>query len=916
MKKALALLLSVIFVLSGSLMVLAETTPTPESKAVSMTDEVSGPKAAITVDKEFGTESLQLQVDIPVDGEYTVGMLYKSIDDAMAEIEVGLKVDGNYLDPEAEELHFPRMWMDYNKEDCVDDFGNEYAAQQVPYDDYYYNIAMTEASEGEEALLIPLTAGIHTIELLPLKGSFALKELVFAQPQDVAAYEKPASDAPKYDGPNVVLEGEDAYVKSSYFLVGKTDSSSVTVTPNNAHKNLINYVGGGNWKESGDTLCWETPELEAGYYQIGFSYRQNGVIGGKTYRTLTIDGQVPFAEAEEIGFGYDDNWQQEIYGNEDGEPYLIWLSEGKHRIALTVTAGAVAELRNELRETIADLGEMYMDISMITGEEVDIYRDYELFSQIPNMEERLTAMRDSLVSIADALTEITGEKNGSQRSVIMNMVQALNLMLENKFEAHRYKKYYYTNYCSTSSVLQDLSSMPLSLDRIVLTKEDAEDPFDTSSWWEQTMYSVTRFFDSFTRDYSGVSSADGESEGLTIWVNWGRDQAQVLSALIDRSFTPQTGIEVDIKLTNATVIQATISGNGPDLLLQRTRSDAVNLGMRDVLYDLSEFEDCDEVLERFHEGAELPYRYQDALYALPDTQTFYMMFYRTDIFEDMGLEVPETWDDFQQVTKLLMRNNMSVWLNNAANTSDALAQTGVGSINVFPSMLMQRGQSLYEEGGKSTTLLDAETMEVFKYWTDYYTKLKIPTQLDFYNRFRTGTTPLGIMPYSLYTTLVVTASEIEGQWAMTKIPGTLQEDGSISHVSSGGGTGCSILKQTKNPEAAWEFLKWWTSDETQRTYSNDVEAVLGPTGRIALANKQALSELTWEDGMWEEIEEAWEWVEEVPEYPGSYYVSRSIYQGYWNVVNDRENVKDVLMEFGKEANDEITRKWQQYQDRK
>ena len=91
---------------------------------------------------------------------------------------------------------------------------------------------------------------------------------------------------------------------------------------------------------------------------------------------------------------------------------------------------------------------------------------------------------------------------------------------------------------------------------------------------------------------------------------------------------------------------------------------------------------------------------------------------------------------------------------------------------------------------------------------------------------------------------------------------------------------------------------------------------MGPTGRVALSNVEALKNLSWEPEHLEEVVSAWENVEEVPEYPGSYYVARSIYQAYWNVVNSNKNSKDMLMKFGKEANDEIARKWNQYTNRR
>lgn len=935
MKKYLALFLCIVLVLSSCIIV-SNATNTGEGAIQEEVQEdliieqddgtyaeylntyVASPMASedieIQLNKLLSSEPLTFNVEAPSDGFYHVGMSYMAVDDAMGDLEVGMQIDDNYPYTAAKEFMFPRMWKDAEQENNVDDYGNEFSAQQIPYDDFYFNITANGNSEEGEDYLIHLSKGVHKITLVATKGKMQIENFTFVAPEQLEIYKEPSKLDLLYSGKPIVLEGEDAVIKSNYFLAGKTDTASVKVTPHNPKVNVINYIGGGNWKHLGDTIVWETPELEAGYYQLGFSFRQNQVIGGKTYRTLTVDGETPFKEAKTIGFAYDDDWQQKIYSDKNETPYLIYLSEGKHEIALKVTSGETSEVRTILMDAVAAIGDLYIDITVITGEKVDTYRDYELFKQIPDMEERLTTMRTQLTDAAKLLQDITGEESGSNYSVIMNMVEVIDQMLDNKFEAHRYKQYYYDTYCSVSSVLQDMRNMPLDLDKIVLTQSGEEEPFEKAGFFEGIWFGIMRFFMSFIRDYNGVSSSS-EADSITIWVNWGRDQAQVLSSLVKRSFTPETGINVNIQLTNASIIQATLSGNGLDCILQHSRSEPVNLAMRGVLYDLRQFEDCEDVLERFQDGAEIPYCYKDGLYALPDTQSFYMMFYRKDIFNEYNLKVPETWEDFEETSKLLMRHNMSVWLQNTPATNTAQVNAGVGSNNVFPSLLLQRGLSLYSEDGKSTTLLSSDSMETFEYWTNYYTKLKLPITQDFYNRFRVGTTPMGIMPYTFYTTLKTAAPEIDGLWGMTEIPGTVCEDGTISHISSGGGTGCAILQQTDNPEAAWEFLKWWTSADTQRTFSNDVESILGPSGRVALANVEAISGLEWDDGAVDELLNAWSNVVEIPEYPGSYYVSRSIYQGFWNVVNDQQNPKNMLMRYGKEADQEIERKWLQYQER-
>ena len=858
---------------------------------------------------------IEFEINVPETGNYYIGMNYKSMDNIMSDFRIGLKIDNAFPFDKAQKLDFPRMWCDEKGKNLFDDMGNEFAAQQVQYEGYFYNEAIDETAQDGDRYVVNLKAGAHKVTIVPVVGKMEIDYFKFAAVAEPKKYTAPTDKDKIYSGEPIIIEGEKATIKSSYFLVGQGNTSSTKISPQSAEKRLINYIGGGNWSSVGDTLVWETPELKEGYYKLGFSFSQETVIGGKSYRILEIDGEVPFAEASQVGFKYHTDWQQSFFEDEKSNPYLVYFSEGKHTISLKVTAGEMGKVRKLLSDAVAELGNLYVDMTKITGETVDIYRDYELFKQIEDMEQRLTSIRKMLVEAGELLLEITDETTGSNYSVINNMVLAIDNMLNNKYEAHRHKSYYYTNYCSVSSVLQDLALMPLSLDKIILCAVDDEKPFEKRGFFENIIFSCKRFFVSFANDYNSVSDAGDSEDAVTIWVNWGRDQAQVLTSLVDRSFTPKTGIDVDIKLVNASVIQATLSGKGPDCFLMHSRSEPVNLALRGVLYDLTKFDDYKQVLERFQEGADKPYWYKDGLYALPDTQIFYVMFYRTDILEEYGIKVPETWDEFDLAAKLLMKNNMSVALPTTVAV-DATTAGGIGSNNIYPTLMLQSGIPIYKEDGKQTNLLSSEAMVVFEKWTNYYTKMSFPKTLDFYNRFRVGTTPLGIFSYSLYNTLMVAAPEIKGLWDFTAIPGTMRSDGTISHAGAGGGTACSILNASKNPKNAWEFLKWWTSSDTQLNYSNNIESILGPTGRVALANVEAIKGLAWEDDSLDSLLNAWDSVEEIPEYPGSYYVARSIYQAFWNVVNANMNTKDMLIKFGKEADDEISRKWEQYTNRK
>lgn len=868
-----------------------------------------------TVSLTVNKKPITFVVEIPETGYYDLGFSYKAL--SRDTIIFSAAVDGAVPFAEAEKFTLYGIYVNENGDLYREDgSGNQFAPKQVPDEEFYFDTVKDITKWSVDDYLFYLTAGKHTFTLMPKKGGFAVESVRLSMPSSAPKYTAPSDKSLYYKGDRIEIQGESAIRKTSYWLSAKSDNSSVDVTPNSTTKILANYIGGGNWKTPGETIVWETPELKEGYYKIGFSYRQSAVLGAKVYRSLKIDGETPFKELNAVGFGYSYNWQQMFFSDKSGAPYLIYIpSDGVHTISLEVVPGEVEAVRNALKKAVADLGDLYVDITMITGETVDVYRDYNLFEQISDMQKRLKSIYFTLNNASTELKTITGEKSGSYISIINNMMQICKLMFQNRYTAHRYKSEYYSKYTSLASVLYEMSSMPLDLDRIVLCSPFEEEPFELSGFFGGVGFSAKKFFMSFMQDYNTVSADSNAGNSITIWVNWGRDQAQVLNELIKTEFTGKEGISVNLQLVNASVVQAILSGKGPDCLIQHSRSEPVNLAMRGILYDLKKFDDCDKVLKNFHDGAEIPYYYKDGLYGLPDTQQFYMLFYRKDILKQMDVGIPETWSEFEETVKLLARHNLNVWLPNNTATSVAQANIGIGSINLFPSLLLQRGLDVYTEGGRSTNLTHPDVVSVFSDWADMYTSLKLPRTMDFYNRFRTGTCPLGVSNYTLYTMLKAAAPEIDGLWDVALVPGTEREDGTVDHTTSGGGTACSIMKSSKNPENTWKFLRWWVSEETQLAFSNEVESILGPTGRVSVSNVEAFKRMEWDDDMKDIVFDSLENTGEIAEYPGSYYVSRSVYQAFWNVVENNQNPKDTLLNFADEANREIARKWKQYENR-
>ncbi len=873
-----------------------------------------GKQNVVKLPEEKG--SVTYEIEVPETAQYTIMVTYIALKGRNNAISMALTIDGEQPFDGLQEVEFPRLWED-DGEVRKDGIGNEFAPSQVEL--FTYNNQYVQDPLGLERFpyCFALTEGKHTITLTSVAEPIAIAQITLGEPVSYTSYKEVYDSYEKVAGSDVLrIEGEDAAIKTTYSLVGKSDSSDAKMSSEhgqNPYLSRVNYIGNTNWQMPGERITWKVTIDKSGLYKFGFRYRQNYVLNGNSYRKLLIDGEVPFEEASRMEFKYGVNWEYQEWTDGSGKPYMVWLEAGDHEISMEVTLGDMTEVVRRLEDVLYDVGVTYRKIVMITGETPDANRDYDLFTQIPDLEETLTRCYAELEAIATETEKLAGAAGGSNATSIRSLSNALGKMLEFPNSAHTYKSLYYTNYTSVSALVYEMMKMALAIDYIEIAPESYDFDENKANFWESTVFTFQRFLASFSANYNNISGESSAKETIDIWVNWGRDQVRVLNDLIQSSFTPKTGIGVNLKISNASYIQGILSGDPPDCSLHMARSEPVNLALRGAMYNLENFADFEEVMTRFYtKDAALPFEFQGGTYALPDTISYYMMFYRTDIFEEYELEVPKTWDEYIQVSSFLMRNNLQASLPYVQLTGIAQVNQGVGAFSIFPSMLIQKGGSIYKENGVATDLTSATALEVFKFWTDFYNEYKFPKTADFFNRFRLGIMPLGIQSYTNYINISMAAPEISGKWAMAPIPGFVDENGQINNSQAGSGTGCGILASAKNPKGGWEFLKWWTSAETQLAYSNNCESILGVSGRVATSNPEAFKQMGWDSASLDALLTQWSRLKEIEEVPGGYYTARVIDQAFWNVVDNGQNSKDQLVKWAEIANKEIARKRKQY----
>jgi len=240
-------------------------------------------------------------------------------------------------------------------------------------------------------------------------------------------------------------------------------------------------------------------------------------------------------------------------------------------------------------------------------------------------------------------------------------------------------------------------------------------------------------------------------------------------------------------------------------------------------------------------------------------------------------------------------------------------QVGIPSgEQTYATMLWQNGQGYYKDDLTATNFDNQKAVNVFLQYTRLFTDYDLPVTYDFYNRFRSGEMPLGIVDYTEYNRLLMAAPEITGKWEIYSVPGVETEAGIDYSVQAGLGLGGYVLHNSECKKEAVEFLMWFAKAEQQAEFAKKSEALLGAIGRYAPANQEAFTHLPWLPKEQEMILNQWQKVKEQPQMPGSYYTSRNLANAFRAVVYDNENYREALLKYAGEIDRELKRKAEEY----
>ena len=825
-------------------------------------------------------------------GVYALNITYKAKIGSAEAPSFSLSINGKSPYYEASNISLPRIYRDDYSGFDGDELTNEAIPEQVEIEEYRSYFCFDTIGYYGGMLYFYLNEGENTITISFKSGAVYIKELKFAYYNKAPDYKvaKKGLESKEYKGENLIFESENIENKSNTSILAINDASSAAVSPSSATAKLINAVGGSNWQESGQYIEWKFTVPQDGLYNITLKYRQENNVGMNSYRRIMIDGEVPYSELEEYAFPYSSTFTKETLKSGD-EPMRFELKAGEHTLGMQVVIGQLSELLPYVNNVVNTLTEDYRKIIMITGTKPDTLRDYFLDASIPETLESLKVQKKEIDRLWKMLEGFSASSSSGSKA-LGALSEQLKLFGEDSYNITQNLPSFKSNISSLCNWLLEAKQQPLKFDYFVCSKPDTKTKKD-GTFWQSMLFNIKSFLFTFSSKYEGNSLGTDNKETITVWLTGSSAKYNILHRYIKSDFekkNPQ--IKVDLKLVTATakLANSIVAEKNPDIALDQESTAIMNLVFRNAVTDVSRFEDSGEVLTRFRETALIPLSYKDKVYAMPNTQTFSALYYRTDVFSEMELEAPKTWDDVIYILSELKKNNLEFGIPH--------------NLDTFVSMMYQSGGKMYNDEGTATALNSREAIESFTRFTSFFTDYSAPLAFNELNRFRTGEMPILIGNINFYNMLKVLAPEIEGRWNAVLYPGTVDGESNISNLQMATVKGDVILNEEK-AEMCWEFLKWKSSTDIQVGLSENYEMALGRSERLMTANKEAFSRLGWSEEMLSLIEKSENNLCAIPSVPGSYYVTRHISNAISRVIYNSEVPGDALLKYAAIIDSEI-----------
>ena len=255
------------------------------------------------------------------------------------------------------------------------------------------------------------------------------------------------------------------------------------------------------------------------------------------------------------------------------------------------------------------------------------------------------------------------------------------------------------------------------------------------------------------------------------------------------------------------------AGNAPDL--GQIEYDALpSFRVQDGLFDLG---GCDIVAEA--EGQFVPWTWnqvslgdEDAAYGVPQDAGPMALFYRADLFEQHGIAVPTTWQEYAAAAEKVRA------------AGGYITNFSQSDVNQFAGFVWQAGGTWFTNDGDAwgVDLAGEESAQVADYWQGLIDKKLVsavpPWTPEWDNAYNTDQAWTWVSAVWGANSIATGAPKTAGKWKVAPMPQWAAGD---KKAGNWGGSSTAVFKGSKHPYEAAQFALWLNTSEEALTLLNE-----------------------------------------------------------------------------------------------
>src|SRR5690606_30578041 len=169
----------------------------------------------------------------------------------------------------------------------------------------------------------------------------------------------------------------------------------------------MNTVFGDSWQNGGTAITYKIDAPAAGLYQISLKYRQYMIRDLPVFRTIKINGEVPFKELNSYAFPYSVDFLNRTLVDENEQPFWIYLDAGANTITLEAQSYPYRNTIEKLKEIMSNIQNLALNIKRYTAGGTDLYRDWDIDEYFPDAKSDIGFWADELDYLHSQLTKLS-----------------------------------------------------------------------------------------------------------------------------------------------------------------------------------------------------------------------------------------------------------------------------------------------------------------------------------------------------------------------------------------------------------------------------------------------------------------------------------------------------------------------------